>query len=1123
MYEPIDVVYTWVNGSDPRWLMKMKHWKETLRSSSSVQSNETELNATNSESDAHSANRYRDSNELMYSMRSLEMYAPWIRQIFLVTDNQVPKWLDISHPRIKMISHTDIFKNRSALPVFSSPAIEAHLHLIPGLSKKFVYFNDDVFLGKPVFPEDFTSPSGVQKFVFAWDVPKCAPGCNDNWIGDGYCDKACNVSSCNFDYPDCVNATGYGQTTSRGGKNDANAKYAAMCSPGCPETWMADKTCDIKCKNEECGWDMGDCGLEAMSQVPHAVVTPLNSRLVVFENETDGSSLTDRNESSVSLPVVMTALSGVPSLFFNVSFLACQVAPVGAPDCKANFSYTKATYSGGDDLVHVAVIVSKHDMLGVTLYHAQEGAPPYSASPVDVDFTVSGRNSVTGKTVQSSFRLRVVPPGSSEIRNSLEGVPEGMQLVSGHSAFCAEQENESDESSHATTDSVVAVGLVPQPFRLPEAHERHKDKNGLAAYLDSRESPSAAGVAVYVTLNPAAMNRMPRAGGSAESLKFGDEKLSDIVVRQRVSTVGRKTVQSLVPLCAVLSSVHDLDHSRGGRALGSGSSDRMHAMFSPACESSGECLPLAACRNLTLRQYLTSAENERSVRALSGSVRFPRVIADGLIQRAALVSSEDISSTMVLLAVLPSQAVAIPPVVVSNATGNSSEPLISYSSKRWFQVRIELFHDTSPTESREYYASRPVGSDAYIPLSNRVACLVTNVKWSYALLNNSNSSDHSDASATYSPSANSHRRLLDLRSSSRISAIRVVPADDDNEDPSVSAAHRAAVEEETPMRSFLRALVATSDDHAAISRVVSHSYYSGALSAEAQKARPKEQSSLRPSPLLKSALAKLLRVDFSLVGQNGHRRLTGDTYGQSLIHVNRLYHKAFGSDNRKVPAHVPHMIDRDVMNEMQQKWAAEWAVTAANRFRSPADMQYSFSYYYYVINRNKAQPPSISRYVEEEIDTNRDGVLDPNEFLTLASIVHGRSPRADEISDLYDCVFGRGNYTNRSSVPSPSAVDSSSEAIKGDAERLRRKISRRTHNKIAKILKSREAAEGSLDTNGQSDESGRQSQESDAQYPKGTLHRSIVVEPFPSIEVNDDIFGHLWIFLCSNLFLLANS
>lgn len=46
---------------------------------------------------------------------------------------------------------------------------------------------------------------------------------------------------------------------------------------------------------------------------------------------------------------------------------------------------------------------------------------------------------------------------------------------------------------------------------------------------------------------------------------------------------------------------------------------------------------------------------------------------------------------------------------------------------------------------------------------------------------------------------------------------------------------------------------------------------------------------------------------------------------------------------------------RDIMSRMQSKWSSEWRETAAHRFRSPIDMQYAFAYYYYVINKYKAE------------------------------------------------------------------------------------------------------------------------------------------------------------------------
>jgi len=77
-------------------------------------------------------NRFQDNDELKYSLRSLEKYANWIRNIYLVTNGQIPNWLNMSHPRIRLVTHEDIFPNKSHLPTFSSPAIESNLHRIKG-------------------------------------------------------------------------------------------------------------------------------------------------------------------------------------------------------------------------------------------------------------------------------------------------------------------------------------------------------------------------------------------------------------------------------------------------------------------------------------------------------------------------------------------------------------------------------------------------------------------------------------------------------------------------------------------------------------------------------------------------------------------------------------------------------------------------------------------------------------------------------------------------------------------------------------------------------------------------------------------------------------------------------
>ena len=54
-----------------------------------------------------------------------------------------------------------------ALPTFNSHAIETALHRIPGLSEQFIYVNDDVFFARPVRPEVFFNPAGLNACFFS--------------------------------------------------------------------------------------------------------------------------------------------------------------------------------------------------------------------------------------------------------------------------------------------------------------------------------------------------------------------------------------------------------------------------------------------------------------------------------------------------------------------------------------------------------------------------------------------------------------------------------------------------------------------------------------------------------------------------------------------------------------------------------------------------------------------------------------------------------------------------------------------------------------------------------------------------------------------------------------------
>ena len=51
------------------------------------------------EKEASSLRRFTDWDELKYSLRSLEKYAPWVRHVYIVTNGQIPSWLDMENSR----------------------------------------------------------------------------------------------------------------------------------------------------------------------------------------------------------------------------------------------------------------------------------------------------------------------------------------------------------------------------------------------------------------------------------------------------------------------------------------------------------------------------------------------------------------------------------------------------------------------------------------------------------------------------------------------------------------------------------------------------------------------------------------------------------------------------------------------------------------------------------------------------------------------------------------------------------------------------------------------------------------------------------------------------------------
>lgn len=133
--DTVDAVITWVDGAEESHRAK----RERILSGGEAV-----------ERVARIARRFSDNDEIRFCIRAIRNHAPWIRKIWLITDSQQPRSLDLAlatEAGVEVVDHRVIFRGLEALlPSFNSMSIETLMWRIPGLADRFIYFNDDVFL-----------------------------------------------------------------------------------------------------------------------------------------------------------------------------------------------------------------------------------------------------------------------------------------------------------------------------------------------------------------------------------------------------------------------------------------------------------------------------------------------------------------------------------------------------------------------------------------------------------------------------------------------------------------------------------------------------------------------------------------------------------------------------------------------------------------------------------------------------------------------------------------------------------------------------------------------------------------------------------------------------------------
>eukprot|EP00818_Percolomonas_sp_WS_P009122 CAMPEP_0117453118 /NCGR_PEP_ID=MMETSP0759-20121206/10035_1 /TAXON_ID=63605 /ORGANISM="Percolomonas cosmopolitus, Strain WS" /LENGTH=1265 /DNA_ID=CAMNT_0005246093 /DNA_START=354 /DNA_END=4151 /DNA_ORIENTATION=+ len=977
----MDIVYTWVNGSDPYHQMLVEYftedfddqsevslredtfpkrrfrkredltymaheefWREELRKEAldrvtleavrrkaAAAADSEDLSASegddssvdDAEQQDNGVNRFRDNDELRFSLRSLEKYAPWVRNIYIVTSGQVPTWLDISNPRVHIVQHSDIFLNQSHLPVFSSPAIENNLHRIPGLSKRFIYLNDDVFFGNKVYPEDFFSKSTGQNVFLSWDVPDCAPGCSAQWIGDGYCDVACNNTMCDWDGGDCIGKpprfsgfSSYSSSSSSGAGYTSNwfqnqqKNVVKQCNAKCPNGWVGDKFCDKPCNVPECGFDAGDCGVENMkAQLKHYDISRSTSEIVDVPYGTDAFFL---NMSSIfPLAPKSTAVYQPPS----------ENGKIGSGS------------HDNPDAVRTSTISQTYKILTMTLFQ--------NVSNQTVGVSVSGTDA-QGEEVELHFNIFVSP---NVTRTGTE--------------FSTETVREDDGDTQANTDT--SLGFLLENDDTLNTETLHD--NVQEDLVNSRPELSHLASASHsievehdIMSSESNANALGHEDGMSQILSQQERKLEK---QTRTSSPTDETIPHRHAKANQIRSPFSTDEEERNEEEPPKRSSIFSSVQSNAANSKPDHDEKKDAVQKLIHGSVLLATDEPS--AVDNRDKKEHVTSETSTKTAESSNTENHGS---LLHPTDSSDTRSPSTPFKLPTDDHEPTLQPTESPTSFPTPQKPFRASPPSSHQTFLDDEDDDDD-----DDRDN--ISDLNFRNLDLNQLR---EIFAGEDRQPTEAELRRALQQLQQNRINrrllsahSMRVTSHHEDSEDA----------------QGIPNVLHSTRDDYLTKMEALEEQIKLHITQERLDEQRAPVLSDLHPALLHKASPS---------------RRKLMDMFGDSLVHVDKLLNKKFGRVSRKVPAHMPHMIDKDIMQRVYDTWPQEFNITSSNRFRSSNDMQYTFSYFYFMMHEGKEY--NALEFYRKELDTNNDGALQDYEIRYLAVVMERKKISLESVRAL---------------------------------------------------------------------------------------------------------------------------
>lgn len=177
------------------------------------------------------------------------------------------------------------------------------------------------------------------------------------------------------------------------------------------------------------------------------------------------------------------------------------------------------------------------------------------------------------------------------------------------------------------------------------------------------------------------------------------------------------------------------------------------------------------------------------------------------------------------------------------------------------------------------------------------------------------------------------------------------------------------------------------------------------------------------------------------------RRLLIDAFGASLLHVNALLDQQLGSvsNTRRVPAHMPHFLDKTILQEIHDIWPEQFRATSSHRFRDPTDMQFSFTYFYYLMQATRSF--DMDDFFRERLDNDGDGELGWTEVEYLLMLTEkGETPSASKVDQLYKGLVavskqqGKGGRIEPSTLSFDPLVHKAVEAVAGKRPKYKHQL-----------------------------------------------------------------------------------